>query len=366
MEVGMEAATGAMGKANWSHGAGRALTSMFCAGGVVAALVIGTPSALADPDPGGPPPAPAVDPPAPDPPAPAVAAPLAAPPAPPAPPAAPPAPAALAAAPLAAPPAPVDPLAPQPPAAAATNVAGQNPEPFTGDPPFRPPAFNPVNGAVVGVAKPIVIVFAVPIADRALAEQAIHISSNPPVPGKFYWINDSQVRWRPLNFWPAHTVVNIDAAGTKSSFTTGDSLVATADNGTHTMTVSRNGNVVKTMPMSMGMPGHDTPNGTYYVLEKFPDIVMDSATYGVPNDSAQGYKVHVKLAVRFDNSGNFVHSAPWSVADQGKRNVSHGCINISPDNAQWFFDNFGSGDPIVVKNSVGSYTQNDGAQDWQI
>ena len=64
----------------------------------------------------------------------------------------------------------------------------------------------------------------------------------------------------------------------------------------------------------------------------------------------------------FDNSYNYVHSAPWSVADQGKRNVSHGCINISPSNAKWFCDNFGIGDPIVVTNSVGSYTQNDGAR----
>jgi lipoprotein-anchoring transpeptidase ErfK/SrfK len=61
-----------------------------------------------------------------------------------------------------------------------------------------------------------------------------------------------------------------------------------------------------------------------------------------------------------------VHSAPWSVADQGKRNVSHGCINISPDNAKWFYDNFGSGDPIVVKNSKGWYNQPDGASDWQM
>jgi hypothetical protein len=64
----------------------------------------------------------------------------------------------------------------------------------------------------------------------------------------------------------------------------------------------------------------------------------------------------------FDNSDNYVHSAPWSVADQGKRNVSHGCINISPSNAKWFCDNFGIGDPIVVTNSVRSYTQNDGAR----
>ena len=65
-----------------------------------------------------------------------------------------------------------------------------------------------------------------PIADRAMAEQAIHISSVPPVPGRFYWTSDTQVRWRPQDFWPAGTVVNIDAGGAKSSFTVPEQLVA--------------------------------------------------------------------------------------------------------------------------------------------
>ncbi|OBF91171.1 hypothetical protein A5791_15545 [Mycobacterium sp. 852002-51163_SCH5372311] len=251
--------------------------------------------------------------------------------------------------------------------AAAGQVAGQNPTPFTGNPPFRPPTFNPVNGSMVGVAKPIIINFAVPIADRPMAESAIHVSSVPPVPGKFYWLTPTQVRWRPLAFWPAHATVTVDAAGTVSSFTTGDSLIATADDATHQMTITRNGTVVQTFPMSMGMAagGHQTANGTYYVLEKMHSVVMDSSTYGVPVDSANGYKVTVADAVRFDNSGNFVHSAPWSVGDQGKRDVSHGCINLSPTNAKWFFDNFGSGDPIIVKNSVGT-PKNDGSNDWQM
>jgi lipoprotein-anchoring transpeptidase ErfK/SrfK len=265
-------------------------------------------------------------------------------------------------------------LAPLPPAdaltppAAAGPAAGQDPTPFTGAPPFHPPTFNPTNGSMVGVAKPIIINFPVTIADQAMAERAIHISSIPPVPGKFYWMSPTQVRWRPLEFWPANTAVNIDAAGTKSSFRTGDSLVATADDATHQMTITRNGVVEKTFPMSMGMSAghHQTPNGTYYVLAKLPSVVMDSSTYGVPVNSSWGYKVTVDLAVQIDNSGNFVHSAPWSVSDQGKRDVSHGCINLSPTNAKWFFDNFGSGDPVVVKNSVGSYTQNDGTQDWQM
>ena len=245
-------------------------------------------------------------------------------------------------------------------------LVGPDPAPFTGTAPFESPAINPSEGSTGGIAMPIIMKFSTPVSDRAAAEQAIHITSDPPVPGKFYWMNDSQVRWRPFDFWPAHTVVNVDAGGRKSTFATGDALVATADDTTHQLTITRNGDVVQVFPMSMGKPGHDTPNGTYYVQQKLRDVVMDSATYGVPNTSPDGYRVHVQLAVQFDNSGNFVHSAPWSVADQGLRNVSHGCINISPSNASWFYDNFGIGDPIVVTNSVGLYTQNDGGQDWQI
>jgi lipoprotein-anchoring transpeptidase ErfK/SrfK len=335
---------------------GRLVTAIIAAG-LVGGMVLGNPSALADPE-VPPPPAP-IDPAAADAPDPF------APPPPPADPLAPPPPAN----PFVFPP-PADPLAP--PAAPLTipegTPAGQNPTPYTGQPVFAPPTFNPSNGSKAGAAKPIYINFQRPIADRAMAEQAIHISSIPPVPGRFYWTSNTQVRWRPQDFWPAGTIVNIDAGGTKSSFTVPEQLVATIDDASHQMTVVRNGKVEKTIPVSMGMAagGHTTPNGTYYVLEKFPDIVMDSSTYGVPVDSAQGYKVHVQLAVRIDNSGNFVHSAPWSIADQGKRNVSHGCINISPENAKWFYDNFGSGDPVVIKNSKGLYNQPDGASDWQM
>ncbi len=358
----------------------RLVTATFAVG-MIGGLAFGSPSAFADPEVPGPVgplpgPVPAAEAPAPAPEAPIDPAAAIAPP-PPAPEVAP-----APADPLAVPPPPppgdplapnpvappTDPLAAQPTTIPEGTPAGQNPTPFTGEPVFVPPSFNPVNGSMVGVGKPIIINFARPIADRPMAEQAIHISSNPPVPGKFYWMSDTQVRWRPLNFWPANTTVNIDASGAKSSFRTGESLIATIDDKTHQMTITRNGKVEKTFPVSMGKPDgkHETKNGTYYVLEKFPTIVMDSATYGVPNTSPEGYKLTVQNAVRIDNSGAFVHSAPWSVGDQGKRNVSHGCINLSPDNAKWFFDNFGSGDPIVIKNSVGTYNQNDGGQDWQI
>ena len=247
--------------------------------------------------------------------------------------------------------------------------AGQNPGPPPPPQGPPPPRIFPANGATVGVAQPIIINFPGLVDDAGAAENAVHITSNPPVDGKFYWMKPTQLRWRPLSFWPAHTTVTVDAGGAVSSFQTGDTLLATADDATHQLTVTRNGAVEKTIPMSMGMAsgGHQTPNGTYYVQEKMPSVVMDSSTYGVPVNSTYGYKTTVELAVRFDDSGDFVHSAPWSVDDQGKRDVSHGCINISPSNAKWFFDNFNAGDPIVVTHtSGGTYSRHDGSNDWQL
>ncbi len=333
----------------------RRLIALLTAVGVVAGLTLGAPSALAQPVPA---PAPAPVPaPAPPPPAnPFVFPNPFAPPPPPAP-----------VVPTASDPFPTIPG--QPMAIPEGTPAGQNPTPFVGQPPFVPPSFNPTNGSIVGAAKPIYINFQRPIANRQMAEDAIHISSVPPVPGRFYWTSDTQVRWRPQDFWPAGAVVNIDAAGTKSSFTVPEQLVATIDNDTKQMEIMRNGELVKTFPVSMGKTGYDTKNGTYYVLEKFADIVMDSSTYGVPVDdeSGEGYKIKVQDAVRIDNSGIFVHSAPWSVGSQGESNVSHGCINLSPANAQWFYDNFGSGDAVVIKNTDGGlYDQPDGASDWQM
>lgn len=363
-----------------------ALAAALC---VVGMTGLGTGSAQAEPAPPPPPPpvqpAPVVLPPPPPPlPGDLVAPGFFPPPPPPAPAPAPAAaPAAPAPAPAAAPVAPAPaaaagPVVPKNPAGgpasvpkSSTNTStakGQNNSPYTGDPVFAPPRFNPVSGALVGVAKPIIIDFQRPIADRGMAEQAIHISSNPPVSGTFYWTTDTQVRWRPYDFWPAGTLVNIDASGAKSSFRVGDSVIATIDDSTKQMTVTRNGEVEKVMPISMGMDNgiHETKNGTYYVLEKFPELMMDSSTYGVPINSEYGYKIKVPWAVRIDNSGGFVHGASWSVGDQGVRNVSHGCINLSPANAKWFYDNFGSGDPVVVKNSGGGlYTRPDGADDWQ-
>jgi lipoprotein-anchoring transpeptidase ErfK/SrfK len=230
---------------------------------------------------------------------------------------------------------------------------------------FSAPSINPASGETVGVAQPVIIRFGSPVTDHATAERAIKITNSANVPGHFYWFGDKQVRWRPEAFWPAGTDVKVDAGGTVSTFHIGDAIVSTADDNTHQITITRNGEVVKTMPTSMGKPGHETPNGTYIVGERFRDMYMDSSTYGVPVDAPDGYRTYVEYATRISNSGIFVHAAPWSVGAQGNSDVSHGCLNVSTEDGKWFFENAQKGDPVIVVNTAGgTLNPGDGLGDW--
>ncbi|MEA3530115.1 L,D-transpeptidase [Nocardia implantans] len=241
-------------------------------------------------------------------------------------------------------------------------AAATEPEPQAN---FAPPSINIADGEVVGVAQPIIITFKEPVTDHATAEKAIKITSSKPAPGHFYWRGDKQVRWRPDEFWPDNTDVQVQAGGTTSSFRIGDAFVTTADDTTHTITVTRNGEVVKEMPTSMGKPKHETPNGTYIVGEQLRKMTMDSSTYGVPVTDPEGYKLEVEYATRISNSGIFVHAAPWSVAQQGVSNASHGCLNVSTEDAKWFFENARRGDPVIVQNTQGgTLSASDGLGDW--
>ncbi|MGV9674354.1 L,D-transpeptidase [Nocardia sp. NPDC003482] len=229
---------------------------------------------------------------------------------------------------------------------------------------FAAPSISPGDGEVVGVAQPIIINFKDPVTDHETAEKAIRITSSNATSGHFYWRGDKQVRWRPEELWPANSDITVEAGGTHVAYKVGDAVVATADDATHTVTITRNGEVIKTMPTSMGKAKHETPNGTYYVGEKNRKMIMDSSTYGVPTTDPEGYKLEVEYATRLSNSGIFVHSAPWSVAAQGNSDTSHGCLNVSPDDAKWFFENSQKGDPVVVENSKGEFSTSDGMGDW--
>ena len=73
----------------------------------------------------------------------------------------------------------------------------------------------------------------------------------------------------------------------------------------------------------------------------------------------------MEYAVRISKSGEFVHAAPWSVAQQDRENVSHGCINVSTENAALFFDFSQPGDIVEIRNSDGGPLRSD-VCDWTL
>jgi len=210
-------------------------------------------------------------------------------------------------------------------------------------------AITPAQGQKVGVGMPVTVTFAQSISNRVAAQRSITFSSPATPAGSFTWLNDRVVQWNPTGFWPAHSNIMVTAGGAKTSFETGAATVGVADVSAHTFTVSIDGQVVRQMPASMGKPKFPTPKGTFAALEKQSVVIMDSRTIGIPLSDPEGYKLTVNDAVRVTWGGVYVHSAPWSVASQGNSNVSHGCINLGPDNAAWYYDTVNIGDPIIVQ-----------------
>lgn len=207
---------------------------------------------------------------------------------------------------------------------------------------------SPDNGATVGVGMPITVTYAGAVADRSAAEKSIFVVSPARATGTFEWLSDNIVQWTPAQFWPAHSQVKAAVGNMPLDFNVGASVVGVASISNHTFTVSIDGEVARKMPASMGKPKHPTPVGSFTVLEKQNPVVMDSRTIGIPLNDPEGYKLTVYYAVRITWGGVYVHSAPWSVGQQGYSNVSHGCVNLSPDNAQWYYNNVGIGDPVIV------------------
>ncbi len=208
---------------------------------------------------------------------------------------------------------------------------------------------QPTGAQKVGVGHPVVVNYRAPVTDRAAAERSIRVVSPAAMTGSYDWVSPSTVHFVPDELWPAHSQIKLMVGGMPRSFETGAAVVGVADVSAYTFTVSIDGVVARQMPASMGKAKFPTPLGRFTVLGKENPVVMDSRTIGIPLDDPEGYKLTVNYAVRITWGGVYVHSAPWSVGSQGYANVSHGCINLSPDNAAWYYNNVGIGDPVVVQ-----------------
>jgi lipoprotein-anchoring transpeptidase ErfK/SrfK len=224
-----------------------------------------------------------------------------------------------------------------------------------------------------GVGMPIVLYFSRPISDRAAVERSLEIRTSKRVTGSWFWESPCNMApvclyFRTRHYWPAHTRVSFTAHvnGVEvapgvyghhtltQSFSIGSPLTVLVNTSHHDMNVYRDGKLFAHWPISSGRPGDDTPNGKYLTIEKANPVDM----------VGPGYNIEVPWSVRFTWSGDYLHDAYWSVGEQGFTNVSHGCVNMSPANAETYYNMAVPGDPVTVTGSPRAGTWDNGWTMW--
>jgi lipoprotein-anchoring transpeptidase ErfK/SrfK len=235
------------------------------------------------------------------------------------------------------------------------------------------------DGAVVGVGMPLVFQLsrAVKKALRPAVQRRLLVTTQPMQEGIWTWYSDTELHWRPKEFWQSGTkiAVNVRAGGVPMGdgyygkrdstldCSIGPSLILSVDDkaSPKVMTVTKDGQVIKTIPVSLGRPSMPSSSGTTVIIERLAKTVFD--TMNDPNP-ANRYRTDIEYAQRLTWGGEFIHAAPWSVSDQGKRNVSHGCINMSTENAKWLFGQTVVGVPVVTKGTSRPLQWGNGWTDW--
>jgi lipoprotein-anchoring transpeptidase ErfK/SrfK len=256
-----------------------------------------------------------------------------------------------------------------------------------------------LDGGTFGVGQPIVVWFDETITDKAAAERALTVTSDPPTVGGWHWLNAKEVHWRPKDYWVPGTKVTVTAKvygahlgdglygqeDRSASFTIGPSKIAIADAATKRMVVYINGSQVTDIngydvsagiPVSLGMnAGETAPNGAYVdfrtstgphvVMGKYEVVRMTSASYGLTDPTSPNfYDSQVRKAVHISGDGEYVHLADWNIPQHGYANTSHGCINVAPAYIFWFYDTFGPGDVVDVRNTGKQLQLGNGIADW--
>ncbi|SCF06139.1 Lipoprotein-anchoring transpeptidase ErfK/SrfK [Micromonospora viridifaciens] len=247
-------------------------------------------------------------------------------------------------------------------------------------------------GGTYGVGLPVMVNFSKPVKNRAEAEKAMRVETTPAVEGRWRWIDARNAHWRPAKYWTPGTKISVKVnlfgqhlgqgvyggANASTNFTIGPSRIAIADGRTHRMKVYIDGEMVRDIPISMGKGGTTrgangqlidfwTRSGPHVVLSREPTHRMTSASYGITDPKNPNYYDEViKLCLRISYSGEYVHLADWNVPAHGNQNTSHGCINVGPAHARWFYDTFRLGDVVDVRNTPRQLELTDGVGDWTI
>jgi lipoprotein-anchoring transpeptidase ErfK/SrfK len=234
-------------------------------------------------------------------------------------------------------------------------------------------------GSSYGVALPVAIRFdqEIPASARAEVERRLFVNSDPPQIGAWRWFTGREVLYRPQSFWKPGTKLSVRAAldgvplgndrygdeDHEAAGTIGRDFEMKVDNKSKSLAAYQDGKLVKTMPVSLGKPSTPSSSGTMVIMERSEQTVFDTIAELGPRE---GYRVNIQWAERITWGGQFIHSAPWSVWDQGQDNVSHGCVNVSPSNAKWLFDTTKVGDPITVRGTEAKLDPGDGWTVWNM
>ncbi len=219
-----------------------------------------------------------------------------------------------------------------------------------------------------GVGMPIILTFSQPITNKAAVERSLELRTSNPVTGSWYWDGSQKLDFRPRDYWPTGTTVSFighldgvqgapgvyDDHTLTQTFDIGPSLIAIANTRMHRTQIYYNGKLRYNWPISSGRPGDATPNGSYLTIEKANPVQM----------TGPGYSLSVPWSVRFTFSGDYYHDAYWSVGEQGFENVSHGCVNLSPADAETYYKLAVPGDPITVIGSPRAGAWDNGWTDW--
>ncbi|MGV0644460.1 L,D-transpeptidase [Mycolicibacterium sp. XJ879] len=242
--------------------------------------------------------------------------------------------------------------------------------------------FQLADGQVVGVAAPIILQFDASISDKASVEEAVTVTTDPPVEGSWAWLPDevggSRMHWRPRDYFPAGTKVNVDsrlygvpfgdgAYGAQDAtlhFEIGRRQVVRGHAPSHRIQVlDADDAVIMDFACSYGEGDLDrnvTRSGIHVVTEKHLDFYMSNPAAGYSN-------VHMRHAVRISNNGEFIHANPGSLGSQGSSNVTNGCINLSPGDAEQYYNSAIYGDPVEITGTRLELSYADGdIWDWVV
>lgn len=249
------------------------------------------------------------------------------------------------------------------------------------------------DGETYGVGMPIVLFFSPMPTDSSAFTKAVKVTVNgQPVNGAWFWSQPTadevrthtiEAHFRPQNYWAANAKVHVDipigglSAGqglsysgklTSLDFNIGPKHVSVINGSGEKMRVYSDGQLVRTIQVSLGKSKTPTFTGVKVVMQKGEQTPGSSKLRpsGAVRMRGPGYDEIVDWSVRITRSGEYVHAAPWN-SRIGQQSTSNGCTNLTVADAKWYYGFARIGDVLQYANTGGKQMPpSDGFGDWNV